>query len=70
MAKSISRPVYPLPLASAKPVLGAYDWGGKVHVAISFYLYGDRAAAAVRDEPLWQEWVKELFPAVASDVAC
>ena len=51
--------------------LGAYNWGGKVHVAISFYLYGDCApATAVRDEPLWQEWVKELFPAVASDIAC
>ena len=51
--------------------LGAYDWGGTVHVSVSFYLYGDRApAAAARDEPLWQEWVKELFPAVASGVAC
>lgn len=51
--------------------VGAYDWGGKVHVGVNFYLYGDRApAAAVRDEPLWQEWVKELFPAVASGVSC
>lgn len=51
--------------------LGAYNWGGKVHVYASFYLYGDRApAVAVRDEPLWQEWVKELFPAVASGTSC
>ena len=41
---------------------GAYTWGGKVHVAISFYLFGDRAAVvAARDEPLWQAWVSEQF---------
>jgi uncharacterized protein YndB with AHSA1/START domain len=43
--------------------LGAYSWGGKVQVAISFYLFGDRAPAiSARDEPLWQAWMNEHFP--------
>lgn len=46
-------------------VVGAYTWGGKAHAAIGFYLYGDQAAAAAaRDEPLWQAWMNERFPAV------
>ena len=41
---------------------GAYTWGGKVHVSISLYLFGDRAAVvAARDEPLWRAWVSEQF---------
>lgn len=53
-------------------LLGAYTWGGKAHAAISFYLYGDEAAAvAARDEPLWHAWMSEQFPpaADASEVA-
>ena len=47
-------------------LLGAFAWGGKVHTAMSFYLFGDRApAVAARDEPLWQVWMNEHFPAVA-----
>jgi uncharacterized protein YndB with AHSA1/START domain len=43
-------------------LVGAYTWGGKAHAAISFYLFGDRAAAAVaRDEPLWSAWMNERF---------
>jgi hypothetical protein len=41
-------------------------------MVISFYLYGDRAAAAAaRDEPLWHAWMNERFPmaADASSVA-
>jgi uncharacterized protein YndB with AHSA1/START domain len=35
-------------------------------VAISFYLYGERAAAtAARDEPLWQAWIAQQFPSAA-----
>lgn len=46
--------------------LGAYTWGGKVHTALSVYLYGDGAAeAAARDEPRWTALFKELFPAPA-----
>jgi len=45
-------------------LLGAYTWGGKVHVAIMFYLFGERAAAAAaRNEPLWQAWLNERFAA-------
>jgi uncharacterized protein YndB with AHSA1/START domain len=45
--------------------------GDQVCVQIGFYLYGDRAPAAVaRDEPLWHAWMKERFPSVGdtSDV--
>ena len=38
---------------------------GQIFVVIRLYLYGDRAhAAALRDEPRWQAWMKDLFPAV------
>jgi hypothetical protein len=37
--------------------------GGQVYLMIRFYLYGDRAPAAVaRSEPEWQAWVNEHFP--------
>ncbi len=51
---------------------GVYTWGGKVNASISFYLFGERgAAAAARDEPLWQAWMSQRFPAAvaASTVA-
>jgi uncharacterized protein YndB with AHSA1/START domain len=45
-------------------LLGAYNYGGTIHVILSLYLYGDRSAAAVtRDQPLWQKWMTERFPA-------
>lgn len=46
--------------------MGTYTWGGQVHAAIYFYLYGNQAAemaAAIR--PAWEEWTKKLFPSVA-----
>ena len=37
--------------------------GDRAYLQISFYLYGDRASAAVaRDEPLWHAWMNEHFP--------
>jgi hypothetical protein len=31
---------------------------------LSFYLYGDQAAATVaRETPVWEAWVQEHFPA-------
>ena len=37
--------------------------GGSSMVALSFYLYGDQAAATVaRETPLWQAWIQERFP--------
>ena len=52
--------------------LNACGMGSQVFMAISFYLYGDGAAAAVaRDEALWQAWMAERFPSAgdASSVA-
>ena len=41
--------------------------GGQVYLSVRFYLYGDQAAAAVaRDEPLWQAWMQEKFPAAGN----
>jgi uncharacterized protein YndB with AHSA1/START domain len=43
-------------------LIGAYAWGGQAHAAISLFLYGDRAPAAMtRDEPLWQAWMSRHF---------
>lgn len=42
--------------------LGAVDFGGSM-VTLSFYLYGDQAAATLaRETPLWQAWIQERFP--------
>ena len=44
--------------------LGAVDFGGQSMVTLSFYLYGDQAAATVaRETPRWQAWIQERFPA-------
>jgi len=43
---------------------------GQVYLTIRFYLYGDQAPAAVAlAEPMWQAWVNEHFPFVASPEA-
>lgn len=43
---------------------GAYAWAGKIHVALSFFLFGDQApAAAAGAEPAWTAWLQETFPA-------
>ena len=40
------------------------DMGDKVFLSVRFYLYGEKAAAAVaREEPGWQTWMGEHFPA-------
>jgi uncharacterized protein YndB with AHSA1/START domain len=44
--------------------LGAFPCGGPVLVMISFFLYGDQAAGVMaREQPLWQAWMGEHFPA-------
>jgi hypothetical protein len=44
--------------------LGAVNFGGQSMVTLSFYFYGDQAAAAVaRETPLWQAWIEGRFPA-------
>jgi uncharacterized protein YndB with AHSA1/START domain len=43
--------------------LGAFMCGPAM-TQVSLYLYGDKAAdVAKRDEPLWQKWLTERFPA-------
>jgi len=45
--------------------LGVVDYGGAM-VTLSFYLYGDQAAATVASEkPRWDAWIQERFPAPA-----
>jgi hypothetical protein len=42
----------------------AIQMGGSVCLPVRFYLYGDAAAAVVaRNEPVWQAWMAERFPA-------
>jgi uncharacterized protein YndB with AHSA1/START domain len=44
-------------------LVGAYEWGGKVQVAVSLYFYGDDAATtAAREEATWQDWIGRRFP--------
>jgi hypothetical protein len=44
--------------------IGAVNFGGQSMVTLSFYLYGDQAAAIVgRETPIWEAWVQEHFPA-------
>lgn len=43
--------------------LGTFACGGMVMASVSFYLYGDAAAAAAKREgPRWQEWLAGHFP--------
>ena len=42
---------------------GVVSFGGQVMVTMSFYLYGDHAAATVaRETPHWETWVHGRFP--------
>jgi uncharacterized protein YndB with AHSA1/START domain len=71
VAEYITQNPYDALLRIGKPgpgvaALGAYNLGGQSMVAMSFYLYGDRAAATVAHEtPLWQAWIEERFPTPA-----
>jgi uncharacterized protein YndB with AHSA1/START domain len=43
--------------------LGTFNFGGQTMVALSFYHYGDQAAAtAARERPLWDAWIQQHFP--------
>lgn len=47
---------------SGAAALGAVNCGA-IMVTLSFYLYGDQAAATVaRETPLWQAWIQKHFP--------
>jgi hypothetical protein len=42
----------------------AVPFGEKAWVTVSFYFYGDTAAAVVaRDQSAWTAWMTNLFPA-------
>ncbi len=44
-----------------------YACGGPIYALVSIYLYGDKAADALaKNEPLWQAWLQERFPAPAA----
>lgn len=44
--------------------VGAFDMGGQIMAALSFYQYGEQAAERVaHDSPVWQAWLQERFPA-------
>ncbi|MGH7132136.1 MAG: SRPBCC family protein [Phycisphaerales bacterium] len=44
--------------------IGVFPCGGMGMVYMAIYLYGPNAKAAVeRDEPIWQKWMDERFPA-------
>jgi hypothetical protein len=66
LEQATQTPCYAL-LRLDKPCPGAAALGavncGAIMVTLSFYLYGDQAAAtAARETPLWQAWIKERFP--------
>jgi uncharacterized protein YndB with AHSA1/START domain len=45
----------------------ALPMGGQVYLPTRFFLYGDRAPAAVaRAEPVWQAWMQSHFPPPAA----
>ncbi len=79
LVEHVGPPEYPeeLLLRLDEPTPGiahlfALPMGGQIYLLIRIYPYGDQAPAAVaRDEPLWQAWINEHFPAVsdASSVA-
>ena len=51
--------------------MGAHSAGDQVFIVANLYFYGDGAAAVVaRDEPIWQQWMSERFPAGAVPNAC
>jgi uncharacterized protein YndB with AHSA1/START domain len=40
-------------------LLGAYSWGGQVHISLSLYLFGNTAEAVLaREGFLWREWME------------
>jgi uncharacterized protein YndB with AHSA1/START domain len=46
--------------------VNALEMGGRVFLGVAVYLYGGGAAeAASREEPAWQQWMAQRFPAGA-----
>jgi len=70
VVERVGEPAHPeLLLRLKEPTPGAahlfaMPMGGQVCLSMRCYLYGDRASAAVeRDEPSWQAWMSQHFPA-------
>lgn len=41
--------------------------GGQIYLVMDLFLYGEPAAAVVaRNQPVWEAWMKERFPAAES----
>jgi hypothetical protein len=52
--------------APGTAAFGAVNFSGQTMVTLSFYMYGDQAAATVaRETPIWQAWIDERFPAAS-----
>ena len=52
--------------ARGAALLGTFAWGGQVHVALSFYFYGEDAAGVAKQaEQQWQAWMSRRFPMAA-----
>jgi len=68
LVEHVSQSPYSALLRLDKPgpgtaALGACNFGGQSMVTLSFYHYGDQAAATVaRETPHWQAWIQERFP--------
>jgi len=68
VAEYVSRSPYDILLRVDKTgpgvaALGAFNCGGPSMVAMSFYLYGDQAAATVaRERTHWEAWFQKRFP--------
>jgi hypothetical protein len=42
---------------------GTIEFGDAVMATLTFYMYGEQAAANVeRETPRWQAWIQECFP--------
>ena len=49
--------------APGTAALGTIEFGDTVMATLTFYLYGDQAAAtAARETPRWEAWMQERFP--------
>jgi uncharacterized protein YndB with AHSA1/START domain len=49
--------------AQGMVLFGVGAWAGKVHVAASFYLFGDHARDAASSEAAWAQWLTRVFSA-------
>src|SRR5262245_1838103 len=46
--------------------LFAMPMGGQIILSMRVYFYGNKAAVAAQDEPSWQAWVSQHFPAAGA----